>query len=60
MTKHLIWFLNYTAMHPYAKIQYKAIDMTLHIDSGASYLSVRQARSRLGGHFYLSTALQDP
>ena len=29
--------------------------MVLHIDSDASYLSVKNARSRVGGHVYLST-----
>ena len=48
--------LNYTATHPNAKIKYHASEMVLHIDSDASYLLVRQARSRVGGHHYLSSA----
>jgi hypothetical protein len=47
--------LNYAAIHPDAQIRYKASDMTLHVHSDASYLSVAKARSRVGGHFYLST-----
>jgi hypothetical protein len=41
--------LDYLATHPYATIQYHASDMILHIHSDASYLSVSNARSRLGG-----------
>ena len=50
-TTHL---LNYCATHPDAKIRYHASDMTLHIVSDASYLSASEARSRLGGYFFLS------
>ena len=52
---NIIWFLNYAATHPNTKIRYHASGMVLHIDSDASYLSVKNARSRVGGHFYLST-----
>jgi hypothetical protein len=45
--------LDYLATHPDAKIRFYASDMILHIHSDASYLSVSQARSRLGGLFYL-------
>ena len=34
--------------------------MALHIHSDASYLSASQARSRVGGYFFLSEALADP
>jgi hypothetical protein len=34
--------------------------MILHIHSDASYLSVAKVRSRVGGHFYLSTKPIDP
>jgi hypothetical protein len=37
------------ATHPDATIRYHASDMILHIHSDASYLSVSNARSRLGG-----------
>jgi hypothetical protein len=43
---------DYLATHPYATIRYHASDMILHIHSDASYLSVSNARSRLGGLFF--------
>jgi hypothetical protein len=45
--------LDYLATHPDATIRYHASDMILHIHSDASYLSVSNARSRLGGLFFL-------
>jgi hypothetical protein len=42
--------LDYLATHPDATIRYHASDMILHIHSDASYLSVSNAHSRLGGH----------
>jgi hypothetical protein len=45
--------LYYLATHPDATVRYHASDMTLHIHSDASYLSVSNARSRLGGLFFL-------
>jgi hypothetical protein len=45
--------LDYSATHPDATIRYHASDMILHIHSDASYLSVSNARSRLGGLFFL-------
>jgi hypothetical protein len=45
--------LDYLATHPDATIPYHASDMILHIHSDASYLSVSNARSRLGGLFFL-------
>jgi hypothetical protein len=45
--------LDYLATHPDATIRYQASDMILHIHSDASYLSVSNARSRLGGLFFL-------
>jgi hypothetical protein len=50
-TVHL---LNYCATNPDACIRYKASDMVLYIHSDASYLSEPKARSRSGGHFFLS------
>jgi hypothetical protein len=44
--------LDYLANHPCATIRYHASDMILHIHSDASYLSVSNARSRLGGLFF--------
>jgi hypothetical protein len=45
--------LDYLATHPDATIRYHASDMILHIHSDASYLSVSNARSRIGGLFFL-------
>jgi hypothetical protein len=45
--------LDYLATHPDATIRYHASDMVLHIHSDASYLSVSNARSRLGCLFFL-------
>ena len=46
--------------HPDAVIRFYASDMVLYVHSDASYLSEPQARSPLGGHFYLSSRPQDP
>jgi hypothetical protein len=45
--------LDYLATHPDATIRYHASNMILHIHSDASYLSISNARSRLGGLFFL-------
>jgi hypothetical protein len=45
--------LDYLATHSDTIIQYHASDMTLHIHSDASYLSVSNARSHRGGLFFL-------
>jgi hypothetical protein len=45
--------LDYFATHPDAAIRYHASYMILHIQSDTSYLSVSNARSRLGGLFFL-------
>jgi hypothetical protein len=45
--------LDYVATHPDATIRFHASDMILHIHSDDSYLSVSNARSRLGGLFFL-------
>jgi hypothetical protein len=44
--------LDYLATHPDATIRYNASDLILHIHSDASYLSVSNARSRLGCLFF--------
>jgi hypothetical protein len=44
--------LDYSATHPDATIRYHASDMILHIHSDASYLSVSNARNRIGGLFF--------
>jgi hypothetical protein len=46
--------LDYLVTRPDATIRYHASDMILHIHSDASYLSVSNARSRLGGLFFCS------
>jgi hypothetical protein len=47
-------FLDYAASQPDAIITYRASDMVLAIHSDASYLSEPKARSRAGGHFFMS------
>ncbi|EJK62273.1 hypothetical protein THAOC_17120, partial [Thalassiosira oceanica] len=47
--------LDYIASQDEAIITYSASDMVLAVHSDASYLSEPQARSRAGGHFFLST-----
>jgi hypothetical protein len=44
--------LDYLVTHPDATIRYHASDMILHIHRDASYLSVSNARSCLGGLFF--------
>jgi hypothetical protein len=51
--------LDYLDTHPDATIRYHASDMILHIHSDASYLSVSNARSRLGGRFFLGNKSPD-
>jgi hypothetical protein len=51
--------LDYLATHPDATIRYHASDMILHIHSDASYLSVSNAQSRLGGLFFLGNTSPD-
>jgi hypothetical protein len=55
----MIHFLNYAASHPDSKIRYVARDMVLHVHSNASYLTEQEARSRAGGHFFLSSNPKD-
>ena len=52
--QRLTQLLNYAATHPDATIRYRASDMILYAHSDASYLSEPKARSRVGGHFFLS------
>jgi hypothetical protein len=52
--KDIVHLLNYCATHPSAIIRYKKSDMVLHIESDASYLSEKNARSRVAGYYYLS------
>jgi hypothetical protein len=53
-------FLDYTATHQEAVLTYKRSDMVLVVHSDASYLSKPKARSRAGGHFFLSLDTEDP
>ena len=53
-------FLDYAASHPQAGVTYHASDMVLAIHSDASYLSESKARSRAGGHFFMSTNTEFP
>ena len=53
-------FLDYAATHPEATVTYQASDMVLAIHSDASYLSEPKARSRAGGHFFMSKEHKDP
>ena len=50
----LTHLLNYAATHPDATIRYTKSAMILHIHSDASYLSAPNARSRVGGHHFLT------
>jgi hypothetical protein len=47
------------ATYPDATIRYHASDMILHIHSDASYLKVSNARSHLGGLFFLGNKLPE-
>ena len=53
-------FLDYAATHQDAVITYRASDMVLVVHSDASYLSEPKARSRAGGHFFMSSDTKDP
>jgi hypothetical protein len=46
--------LDFMATHPNPKIRYRKSDMILWIHSDGSYLSYRNARSRVGGFYFLS------
>ena len=50
----VVQLLNYAATHPDATIRYNASAMVLWDHSDASYLSEPKARSRVGGHLFLS------
>ena len=47
--------LDFVATHPEATLRYHASDMILHVDSDAAYLVLPNAKSRIGGYFYLSS-----
>eukprot|EP00804_Cyclotella_cryptica_P005248 CCRYP_018890-RA/>CCRYP_018890-RA protein AED:0.36 eAED:0.27 QI:0/0/0/1/0/0/3/0/601 len=48
-------FLDYMSTHPDARIRYNASDMILNVHSDASYLSVKAAKSRAAGIFFLGS-----
>ena len=52
--------LDYIATQEEAVLTYSASDMQLAVHSDASYLSEPQARSRAGGHFFLSNEATIP
>jgi hypothetical protein len=51
----LVQLLNYRAIHPDATMLYHASDMILNIHSDYWYLTEPEARSRAGGHFFISS-----
>jgi hypothetical protein len=53
-------FLDYAATHPDAIVTYQASNMVLAAHSDASYLSESNARSRAGGHFFMSSNVPRP
>ena len=53
-------FLDYVASQDEAILTYRASDMVLAIHSDASYLSESKARSRAGGHFFMSSDVEYP
>jgi hypothetical protein len=53
-------FLDYMASQEEAVLTYKVSDMVLAIHSDASYLSEPKARSRAGGHMFMSSNNDTP
>ena len=53
-TKKVEQFLDYAATHPDIIVSYSARNKILPAHSDTSYLSKTSARSRTGGHFYMS------
>jgi hypothetical protein len=58
--KKCLQFLDYAATQEDAVVTYRKSDMVLAIHSDASYLSEPKARSRAGGHFFVSENTPDP
>ena len=52
--------MDYAASHPDAILTYRERDMVLAVHSDTSYLSEPKARSRAGGHFFLSDHSENP
>ena len=59
-TKKMLKFLDYVTTHPDAILTYSASNMILNVHSDASYLCEPKAKSRAGGHFFLSNNEEDP
>ena len=55
-----LYILNYADSNPNATVRYTTRDMILYVHSDASYLSAPCARSRAGGHYFLSDRSPDP
>ena len=53
-------FLDYVASQKQAVLTYEASGMVLKVHSDASYLSESKARSRAGGHFFMSKDVSYP
>jgi hypothetical protein len=53
--RQTLQLLDYLASQEDAVLSYHASDMVLAVHSNASYLSKPKARSRAGGHFFLSS-----
>ena len=53
-------FLDYVVIQKRAVLTFNASNMKLAVHSDASYLSKPKARSRAGGHFFLSNNLLIP
>ena len=58
--KQITQFLNYSATHPDAIMEYRKSGMILHIYSGASYISEPEARSIAAGYFFLGPKSNTP
>jgi hypothetical protein len=58
--EHVKQFLDYLATQEEAVLTYSASDMVLAVHSDASYLCEPKARSRAGGHFFMSFDSEDP
>ena len=54
------YFLDYEASHPYTIMSYSSSNMVLAAHSDASYLTKPKARSRSGGHFFMSNNSANP
>ena len=58
--QHIVQLLDYLATQEEAVLTYNASNMKLAVHSDASYLSEPKARSRAGGHFFLSGDTEAP